>query len=83
MSIKIRLKRMGTRKRPYYRIVVMDSRSPRDGRTIDEVGYYHPIEAEGRQLSVKEDKVRRWLGNGARPSPTVKRLLNKSSIELK
>ena len=83
MSVKIRLKRMGTRKRPYYRIVVMDSRAPRNGRTIDEVGFYHPIEAEEKQLSVKEQKVKEWLGKGARPSPTAKRLLNKSSITVK
>ena len=83
MSVKIRLKRIGTKKRPYYRIVVMDSRAPRDGRTIDEVGFYHPIETEDKQLSLKEDKIREWLGKGARPSGTVKRLLNKSEITVK
>ena len=83
MSVKIRLKRMGSKKRPYYRVVVMDSRSPRDGRAIDEVGYYHPIEAEERQLSLKEDKVKDWLGKGAQPTDTVKRLLNKSNITVK
>jgi len=83
MSVKIRLKRMGTKKRPYYRIVVMDSRAPRDGRTIEEVGVYHPIEAEGKQVSIKEDKVKEWLGKGARPTITVKRLLNKNNITIK
>ena len=83
MSVKIRLKRMGSKKRPYYRVVVMDSRKPRDGRTIDEVGIYHPIEAEGKQLSLKEEKVKEWLEKGARPTLTVKRLLNKSQITLK
>ena len=83
MSVKIRLKRMGTKRRPYYRIVVMDSRAPRDGRTIDEVGLYHPIEAEGKQVSLKEDKVKEWLGKGARPTITVKRLLNKNNITIK
>ncbi|MCK5737011.1 MAG: 30S ribosomal protein S16 [Spirochaetaceae bacterium] len=83
MSVKIRLKRMGTKKRPYYRIVVMDSRAPRDGRTIDEVGVYHPIEVEGKQVSIKEDKVKEWLGKGARPTITVKRLLNKNNITIK
>ena len=83
MSVKIRLKRMGTKKRPYYRIVVMDSRAPRDGRTIDEVGYYHPIEAEDKQISIKEDKVKEWLGKGARPTITVKRLLNRNNITIK
>ena len=83
MSVKIRLKRMGTKRRPYYRIVVMDSRAPRDGRTIDEVGLYHPIEAEGKQVSIKEDKVKEWLSKGARPTITVKRLLNKNNITIK
>ena len=83
MSVKIRLKRMGTKKRPYYRIVVMDTRAPRDGRTIDEVGYYHPIEAEDKQLSLKTDKIKEWLGKGARPTVTVRRLLNKNDITVK
>lgn len=83
MSVKIRLKRMGARRRPYYRIVVMDSRAPRDGRTIEEVGYYHPIEAEEKQLSVKEERIREWLGKGARPTDTVRRLLNKVNITVK
>ena len=80
MSVKIRLKRFGTKKRPFYRIVVTDSRKPRDGRTIEEVGLYHPIEKEENQLRVNEDRVKDWLSKGARPSPTVKRLLNKIKI---
>lgn len=80
MSVKIRLKRFGTKKRPFYRIVVTDSRNPRDGRTIEEVGLYHPIEKEENQLRVKEDRVKEWLSKGARPTPTVKRLLNKIKI---
>lgn len=80
MSVKIRLKRMGTKRRPYYRIVVMDTKSPRDGRAIEEVGFYHPIEVEDRQLSVKEDRVKEWLSKGAKPSDTVKRLLNKINL---
>jgi len=83
VSVKIRLKRFGTKKRPYYRIVVMDSRSPRDGRTIEEVGFYHPIEVEEKQLQVKEDRVKEWLKNGAKPTDTVKRLLNKIDIKFK
>jgi small subunit ribosomal protein S16 len=83
MSVKIRLKRFGTKKRPYYRVVVMDSRSPRDGRTIDEVGLYHPIEAEDRQVKLKEDKVKDWLSKGAQPTDTVKKLLNKNNIFVK
>ncbi len=80
MSVKIRLKRFGTKKRPYYRIVVMDSRAPRDGRTLDEVGLYHPIEAEGKQVVLKEDKIKEWLVKGAQPTATVKKLLNKQEI---
>ncbi len=83
MSAKIRLKRFGAKKRPYYRIVVMDSREPRDGRAIDEVGFYHPIEAEEKQLEVKEERIREWLDKGAEPSDTVRKLLNKKNIYLK
>lgn len=82
MSVKIRLKRFGTKKKPYYRIVVMDSRAPRDGRTLEEVGYYHPIEVEENQINLKEDRIREWLAQGAQPSDTVKRLLNKMKIFL-
>ena len=83
MSTKIRLKRFGTKKRPYYRIVVMDSRTARDGRTIEEVGFYHPIEIEENQLNLKEDRIKDWLEKGARPTDTVKKLLNKSNIFIK
>ncbi|MCP5515268.1 MAG: 30S ribosomal protein S16 [Spirochaetales bacterium] len=83
MSVKIRLKRFGTKKRPYYRVVVMDSASPRDGRTIEEVGLYHPIEAEERQLKLDAEKIKQWLDKGAQPTDTVKKLLNKSNIFLK
>ncbi|HUZ16799.1 MAG TPA: 30S ribosomal protein S16 [Spirochaetia bacterium] len=77
MSVKIRLKRYGTKKRPFFRIVVVDSRMPRDGRTIEEVGFYHPIEVKEKQLTVKEDRIREWITKGAQPSDTVKRLLNR------
>ena len=80
MSVKIRLKRFGTKKRPYYRIVVMDSRAPRDGRTLEEVGLYHPIEAEDKQVVLKEDRIKEWISKGAQPTATVKRLLNKREI---
>lgn len=80
MSVKIRLKRFGSKKRPYYRIVVMDSRAPRDGRTLEEVGVYHPIETEDKQVVLKEDRIKEWIGKGAQPSATVKRLLNKREI---
>ncbi len=80
MSIKIRLKRFGTKKRPYFRIVVMDSRAPRDGKTLDEVGLYHPIEQKGEQVRVDEQKIQGWIQKGVQPTPTVKRLLNKNNI---
>ena len=82
MSVRIRLKRYGTKKRPFYRIVVVDSRKPRDGRTIEEVGIYHPIEVEGKQCRIKEERIREWLEKGARPSDTVRQLLNKAEITI-
>lgn len=82
MSARIRLKKFGTKKRPYYRIVVMDKRAPRDGKTIEELGYYHPIEAEDKQISFDAEKVKAWLANGATPSDTVKKILNKKNIAL-
>ena len=82
MSASIRLKRFGTTKRPYYRIVVMDSRAPRDGKTIEEVGYYHPIETEDKQISFNADKVRSWIDKGAKVSDTVRNILNKKNFTL-
>jgi len=82
VSVKIRLKKFGAKKRPYYRIVVLDSRQPRDGKTIDELGFYHPIEKEGSQLRLNEEKARDWLSKGAVPSDTVRKLLNKQNIHL-
>ncbi len=79
MSVRIRLKRFGTKKRPFYRIVVMDSRSPRDGRVLEEIGLYHPIEQKEKQISISSDRVKDWLSRGATPSETVKRLLNRSA----
>jgi len=83
LSVRIRLKRFGTKRRPYYRIVVMDSRNPRDGRTIEEVGFYHPIEIEEKQIQVKEERVRDWLNKGAQPSDTVRKLLNNINFRIK
>lgn len=83
MSVKIRLKKFGTKHRPYYRIVVADSRNPRDGRTIEEVGFYHPIEVEDKQLSVKEDRIKEWIGKGAKPTHTVRKLLNNLNFHIK
>ncbi len=61
----------------------MDSRSPRDGRTLEEVGLYHPIEIEEKQIRLKEDSIRAWLSKGARPTHTVKKILNKMQINIK
>ena len=82
MSVKIRLKRFGTKKRPYYRIIVIDSRAPRDGRQLEEVGLYHPIEKEGNQIRVNEESIKSWLKKRARPSPTVNKILNKKDIKI-
>jgi len=82
VSVKIRLKKFGAKKRPYYRIVVLDSRQARDGKTIDELGIYHPIEKEGSQLRIDEGKARAWLAKGALPTDTVRSLLNKQNIRL-
>ncbi len=79
--VKIRLKRLGAIHRPYYRIVVIDSRKARNGRAIEEIGYYHPVEKEN-QLKLSKERAEHWIGQGARPSATVKRLLNQSSISL-
>ena len=83
MSARIRLKKFGTKKRPYYRIVVMDSRVPRDGKTIEELGFYHPIEAEEKQVSFDAEKVRKWLDNGATVSDTVRKILNRKNFSIK
>ena len=82
MSASIRLKKFGTKKRPYYRIVVMEKKAPRDGKIIEEVGYYHPIEAEDRQIVFDAEKVRAWVNNGAGVSDTVRRILNKKNFSL-
>ena len=83
MSASIRLKRFGSKKRPYYRIVVIDSRAARDSKTLEEVGYYHPIEVEEKQISFDADKVRAWLDKGATVSDTVRGILNKKNFSLK
>ena len=73
MAVKIRLKRMGAKKSPFYRVVVADSRSPRDGRFIEEIGYYNPI-TEPAVIKIDEEKATQWIKNGAQPSDIVKRL---------
>jgi small subunit ribosomal protein S16 len=83
MSARIRLKKFGTKKRPYYRIVVMDQRSPRDGKTIEEIGYYHPIEAEDKQIVFDMEKAKSWLAKSATPSDTVRKIFNKKGLHVK
>jgi small subunit ribosomal protein S16 len=79
MAVKIRLRRMGAKKAPFYRVVVADSRFPRDGRFIEEIGYYNPI-SEPVEVKIDADKAKTWLSNGAQPTDTVKALLKKSNI---
>lgn len=79
MAVKIRLQRYGAKKRPYYRVVAADSRSPRDGRFIEVIGTYHPIEKEN-VIKVDEKKALKWLNNGAQPTDTVKSLFSKLGI---
>ncbi len=79
MAVKLRLKRMGTKKRPFYRVVAADSRSPRDGRIIETVGTYNPI-MEPAEVKIDEEKAMRWLANGAEPTDTVRDLLRKQGI---
>ena len=79
MAVKLRLKRMGSKQKPFYRIVAADSRSPRDGRFIETVGTYNPILKEDN-VTVKEELVIKWLNNGAQPTDTVKSLLSKAGV---
>lgn len=77
--VKIRLKRIGAKKNPFYRVVVADARSPRDGRFIEEIGYYDPM-TEPANIKIDAEKAKAWLGNGAIPTETVKSLFKKSGI---
>jgi small subunit ribosomal protein S16 len=79
MAVKIRLKRMGAKKAPFYRVVVADSRAPRDGRFIEEIGYYNPL-TQPAQVKIDEEKALKWLANGAQPSDTVKSLFRKEGV---
>ena len=79
MAVKIRLRRMGQKKAPFYRVVVADSRYPRDGRFIEEIGYYNPI-TEPAEIKIDADKAKKWLANGAQPTDTAKSLLKRSNI---
>lgn len=79
--VKIRLKRLGAKKRPCYRIVVQDSRKPRDGVTIEEIGTYQPVtQKEGNQVTVNMERAKYWIGVGAQPTETVKRILSKNGL---
>ena len=79
MAVKIRLRRMGAKKAPFYRIVVADSRYPRDGRFIEELGYYDPTK-EPSVVKVDAEKAQKWIANGAQPTDTVKSLLKKQGV---
>ena len=79
MAVKMRLTRLGAKKAPFYRVIVADSRSPRDGRFIEEIGYYNPL-TEPAEIKIDAEKAKKWLGNGAQPTETVKSLLKKSGI---
>lgn len=77
MAVKIRLKRMGAKKRPFYRVVAADSRSPRDGKFIENLGTYNPLDGS---IDIKEEETLKWLGNGAIPTDTARNVLSKSGI---
>ena len=79
MAVKIRLKRMGKKKAPYYRIIVADSRSPRDGRFIATVGTYNPLENPAK-ITINEEEILDWLSKGAQPTDTVRNILSKEGI---
>lgn len=79
MAVKIRLRRLGAKKAPFYRIVVADSRDPRDGRFIEEIGYYDPTK-EPSVISVDGEKAKNWIAKGAQPTDTVKGILKKEGV---
>ncbi len=78
--VKIRLKKFGTKAKPCYRIVVQDSRKPRDGTTLEEIGTYQPIAKEDAQVSVNEDRAKYWISVGAQPTDTVKKIFSKKGL---
>ena len=79
MAVKIRLRRMGAKKAPFYRVVVADSRFPRDGRFIEEIGYYDPTK-EPAVVKIDAEKAKQWLDNGAQPTDTVREILKKAAV---
>ncbi|MBP1744007.1 MAG: ribosomal protein [Firmicutes bacterium] len=80
MAVKIRLRRMGAHKAPFYRVIVADSRAPRDGRFVEEIGFYNPL-TEPALIKIDEEKAAKWLKNGAQPTDIVKRLFVKAGIK--
>ena len=80
MAVKIRLKRLGKKKAPFYRVVVADSRYPRNGRFIEEIGTYDPMTDDDKQVNIDADAAKKWIGNGAQPTDTVRDLLKKQGI---
>ena len=79
MAVKIRLKRIGAKKKPFYRVVVADERAPRDGKFIEEIGYYNPL-TNPAEIKIDAEKATKWLNNGAQPTETVRSLLKKTEI---
>ena len=79
MAVKIRLTRLGSKKAPFYRVVVADSRFPRDGRFVEEIGYYNPL-TEPAEIKIDAEKAQKWLKNGAQPTDTVTSLLKKAGV---
>lgn len=79
MAVRIRLRRMGAKKAPFYRVVVADSRYPRDGRFIEEIGYYNPL-VDPVDIRIDAEKAQKWIANGAQPTDTVKELLKKAGV---
>ena len=79
MAVKMRLRRMGMKKAPFYRVIVADSRSPRDGRFIEEIGYYNPL-TNPAEIKIDAEKAKKWIANGAQPTETVKALLKNTGI---
>ena len=79
MAVKIRLTRLGAKKSPFYRVIVADERAPRDGRFIDEIGYYNPL-TDPADIKINAEKATKWLANGAQPTETVRTLLKKAEI---
>lgn len=79
MAVKLRLKRMGKKQAPFYRVVVADSRSPRDGKAVDEIGYYDPTKTPA-EIKIDEEKAIKWLKNGAQPTDTVRSILSNQGV---